>query len=289
MANEASVKIDFMVPGFGKCGTTSICAALAQHPDVFIPSVKEPRYFSSAEFEKRQRFYDSLYEPALVGQKKGDGSPSYSAANNAEVTIPRILANNPDCRFIFIARHPRQRIESFYREMHNSAARWGVPPPPFAMHAFMQEHPDSYENAMFFDRISRFIEAFGHDAVLAILLEDFHADNSAVTKQCCVHIGVDPERLPLQGSVELNRGTAKLHDTQLLRTLRGFGPFQRAIARMPYEEQNKLLGSLRLRLPFGKKPIVWDEPAEQLYQEEVVPQARNFLALCGKPADFWEL
>ncbi len=284
----AKVRIDFMVAGFAKCGTTSVCAALARHPDIFMSDVKEPRYFSSREFDQRHRYYEKLYENAKPGQKLGDGSPSYSGAANAEVSIQRIKANNSDCRFILIARNPRKRIESFYRELHHSASRWGVLP-PFAMQDFLEAHPDAWENAMFYDRADAFIQAFGADAVLPILLEDFRADSEGVLRSCCEHIGVDPARLPPPEAVHLNVGTEKYHDTQFLRWLKRSRPIRRTITRMPLQRQNNVLGALRLRVPFGDKPLPWDEPSEQLYRDRVVPQARRFLELCGKPADYWQL
>ncbi len=41
----------FLVLGAPKCGTTSLCHYLAQHPEVFVPPEKEPRFFD-AEYER---------------------------------------------------------------------------------------------------------------------------------------------------------------------------------------------------------------------------------------------
>ncbi len=40
------MQIDFIVPGFSKCGTTTLCDMLNSHEDVFIPPAKEPGYFA---------------------------------------------------------------------------------------------------------------------------------------------------------------------------------------------------------------------------------------------------
>lgn len=285
---SARVKIDFMVAGFSKCGTTSLCAALAQHPDIFIPDVKEPRYFSSYKYENNPAGYEKMYAPARPGQKLGDGSPVYSAASHADIAVPRILENNPHCRFIFIARHPRKRIESFYREMHHSGAHFGVRP-PFDMHSFLQQHPDAIENVTFIDRIQKFIDTFGADSVLPVFLEDFRADGETVTKRCCDHIGVDPGKLPPIESTVLNVGEDKLYDTRLLRWLRKNPRFRFAMSQMPPERQNVFFRRLRLRLPFRDKPIPWDNWSEQLYQDTIVPQSRKYLELCNKPTNFWKL
>lgn len=280
--------IDFMVAGFSKCGTTSLCSALSAHPDIFIPAIKEPRYFSAKNIEQRQTTFKNMYAPAQTGQKLGDGSPVYSSDSFANISIPRIRDNNPDCRFVFIARHPRKRIESFYREMHHSGAHFGVAP-PFKLSSFLQEHAATIDDALFFDRINRFIEEFGREAILPVFLEDFHINAQSVTQKCCQHIGVDPEKLPPVVEKALNSGTKKLYDTRLLRKMRHHPLTGFHIANLSPEKQNSLLRKLGLRRSFGKKPVFWDEPAELLYQDTVVPQARKFLELCGKPSNFWEL
>lgn len=280
--------IDFMVAGFSKCGTTSLCDALLQHPDIFIPDVKEPRYFSSANFEKRHKTFARMYAPARPGQKLGDGSPVYSSAALADLSIARIRKNNPECRFVFIARHPRKRIESFFREMHHSGAHFGVAP-PFKLSEFLDDHAGAVQNTLFFDRISCFIEAFGRDAVLPVFLEDFYANSDSVVRACCAHIGVAPEQLPPLEAKVLNAGSDKLYDTRLLRKLRNHPLTGFRIAALAPEQQNKLFRKLGLRRPFRDRSVIWDERAKLIYQNTVVPQARKFLQLSGKPPDFWAL
>ena len=40
---------NFFIVGAAKAGTTSLANYLAQHPDIFIPELKEPKYFSCAD------------------------------------------------------------------------------------------------------------------------------------------------------------------------------------------------------------------------------------------------
>jgi len=42
-------KPDFIVVGAAKCGTTSLFHYLNQHPNIFIPSVKEGRFFLNCQ------------------------------------------------------------------------------------------------------------------------------------------------------------------------------------------------------------------------------------------------
>ena len=74
------IRIDFPIPGFSKCGTTTLCALLAQHASIYSPELKEPWYFSSTDFPRQQAEYIRHFSPALPGQSLGEGSVSYSGS-----------------------------------------------------------------------------------------------------------------------------------------------------------------------------------------------------------------
>lgn len=42
---------NLIIPGAPKAGTSSICEYISNHPEVFVPSIKEPRYFISQEIK----------------------------------------------------------------------------------------------------------------------------------------------------------------------------------------------------------------------------------------------
>src|SRR2546425_796056 len=55
---------DFFIVGHQKCGTTALWEMLRRHPQIFMPRVKEPRYFAfdlrSRLREPRHRYRQSL-------------------------------------------------------------------------------------------------------------------------------------------------------------------------------------------------------------------------------------
>ena len=123
------VQLDFLVPGYNKGGTTTLCALLAQHPQLFLHPDKETWYFSSEDFGRWDDVYDANFETVEAGQLLGEGSVSYSGDDHEAVTVPRLHRNNPNMRILFIARHPLRRIEPSYREMHHSGPRFGFNAP----------------------------------------------------------------------------------------------------------------------------------------------------------------
>jgi hypothetical protein len=280
------IKIDFLVPGFSKCGTTTLCALLAQHPGIYIPELKEPWYFSASDFPRQQADYIQHFAPARPGQLLGEGSVSYSDSNMEDVSIARIRQNNPDCRFIFIARNPLHRIESSYREMHHSGVKFGLNA-PFGMARCLEAFPQMIRDSLFFERISKYVDAFGADSIVVVFLEDLTRQPQQEMQRCFSHLGVDCGWKVVE-DLRLNEGSSKLYDTRILRYFRSTPWSGFRLARLSPEAQDRLLRPLGLRRAFGK-PVHWDKESMALVRQQVLPDARRFLEAFGKPPDFWRI
>ena len=278
------ISIDFLVPGFSKCGTTTLCALLAQHPGIYIPELKEPWYFSSNDFPARQADYIQHFSPALPGQLLGEGSVNYSGFEKEDISIARIGDNNPDCRFIFIARNPLRRIESSYREMHHSGVKFGLNA-PYGLAENLERFPQMIKDSMFFERISKYVNAFGAQAILVLFLEDLNREPQRELQKSFKHLGVDTQ-FQVREELRLNTGSSKYYDTRILRYIRSKPWSGFKLARLNPEQQDQLLQPLRLRRPFVK-PIVWDERSKAMVRDSVLPDAKKFLEAFGKSADFW--
>ena len=123
-------KVDFFVVGAARSGTTSLYNYLKQHPDLFLPNIKELNHFSKVESNQPQDYqrpkkeilyhtkiisspevYQDLYEEATAQQRKGDISPSYLWESN---TAQRIFDHNPEAKIIVTLRNPVERAFSHY-------------------------------------------------------------------------------------------------------------------------------------------------------------------------------
>jgi hypothetical protein len=283
-----SVKIDFIVPGFSKCGTTTLCALLDRHPDIYIPAIKEPWYFSHKNFETQHTCYDDHYSAASEGQLKGDGSTDYTGHLREEVSADRIFENNPDCRFIFIARNPKTRIESSYREMHHSGVTFGLNV-PYGLSDCFAAYPQMIKDTMFWDRISVYRRVFGDDAILVVFLEDLKSNSTEILSRCLAHIGLEPGKLTEMETVSLNTGEKKLYDTRPYRFLRTNRYAGKWLAKLQGAEQDRIFSPLGLRRAFGKSALQWDIPSNTIFEKEIVPDSLQFLSFYNKRANFWGL
>jgi hypothetical protein len=140
---EHNFSIDFCVIGAAKSGTTLLYSLLKQHPDVYLPHVKESHFFSRNDMQidffnhaykadscldvnqvlkNRKNTYHSvhffdytqyqkLYTFAPVHALKGDVCPSYLGSKSA---VNELFAHNKEMKIIAILRNPIKRIQSHY-------------------------------------------------------------------------------------------------------------------------------------------------------------------------------
>jgi hypothetical protein len=117
---------DFLIIGAPKAGTTALHSALAQHPEVFTTTPKEPKYWlcgdappphwtgpgdahSQQEWIWRRRDYEALFRPAADRQVRGESTPFYLWSYPAH---RRIAEHLPEVRLIALVRDPIDRAYS---------------------------------------------------------------------------------------------------------------------------------------------------------------------------------
>ena len=116
---------DFLVAGVAKAGTTALYAALVGHPELFLPTVKEPKFFLTdgpppvtggpgdgqtyQEHVWRRPDYEALFDPAPPGTLRGEATPFYLYERSAH---RRIHALVPDAKLILMLRDPVDRAHS---------------------------------------------------------------------------------------------------------------------------------------------------------------------------------
>ncbi len=278
-------QLNFLVPGISKCGTTSLCALLNQHPHVFIPEEKEPLFFINADCLDHLDEYKALFREAKRGAICGEGSTFYSS-NTLEVACrDRIVAFNPEIKLIFIMRDPIDRIESSFREFHNSGPFFGVYP-PFELTRAMETLPDILEDCRYWERLNNYRQRVADDQILVILLEHLKQDPARELKRCFTFLGVDPEAGLIQPTVRLNEGDAKLRDTKVLRMIRTLPFFGKNIAAWPLVRLNRVGRKLGLRRPFSA-PIDWTPDLKKRVIDYLEDDARQFLNFAGSSFSVW--
>lgn len=124
----------FFLVGAPKAGTAAVYAALATHPEIFLPSNREPAHFLDerppafaggigpgdavrARSRVRTRAdYEALYADAPDGAVRGDGSTLHLADRRAHQAIADAV---PDARLVAILRDPVERAYSSWTHLRS--------------------------------------------------------------------------------------------------------------------------------------------------------------------------
>ena len=116
---------NLIMPGAQKSGTTFLAALIAQHPEIFLPSVKEPAHFLTAIDKplakpngKPQRLayaksdtYRALYADGAQSKYRLDASTGYFAVPGVARAIRQEIG---EAKIICVVRQPVDRAYSAY-------------------------------------------------------------------------------------------------------------------------------------------------------------------------------
>jgi hypothetical protein len=274
---------DFFIVGHQKCGTTALYLTLSSHPEIFMPEVKEPRFFAP---ELRSRFrrlgpeklpttleaYSSLFAAALPGQKAGEASPMYL---RSETAARRIAEVRPDARIIAILREPASFLRSLHLQfVHNhietetnfakaitleDKRREGKHIPPFSQLPAALLYS---EWVRYVEQLRRFHAVFAREQVLVLIYEDFRADNEGTVRRVLQFLDVD-DSWPLQPvETERLKGINALPLMQLRfavwaarrRASKGGAAMKALESLLPTMPRTGAIGRLRARMVYGDPP-----------------------------------
>ena len=255
-------KVDFVVAGFSKCGTTTLHSLLGEHPQLCMSTEKEPQFFAYPRSDADWRSYRGLFAHAQPGQRLGESSTFYTAHTLDQFSARQIRAHNPGMRVILLCRDPVRRIESSFREFHHSAPRYGHNT-PFCLAEALRTLPALIEDSKFHSRSAALRAQFPDEQILVLRLEDLHADPAAVLTRCYRFLGVDPSLAPPSPPRTLNAGETKLQDSRTLRWLRTTAPFGQVLSWISIDTQERLFRPVGLRR-LTSRHARWPAEAKQM-------------------------
>ena len=279
------VEVGFFLAGYNKCGTTTLAAMLRAHPDVLLPSIEEPWFLSRPDFEQHWPAYESLFPDWQRYRAVGDDSTAYSSVVGRRRSLDAIARHYPDARFVFILRDPVDRIESAFREFHDTGIRFGLTIPLDFTEAVL-DVPQILADSRYLDGIGDYVERFGADRVLVVYLEDLAAEPTTVLGRVFTHIGVDPQAGPTSTAPRLNPGTSKYRDSRLLRGMRRNHFIGPRLAKVPIPRQEAVFRRIGLRRR-STAPPVWRQPAVDAVVDRVWPSVEELWRAYPRPRTGW--
>jgi hypothetical protein len=295
---------DFFIVGHHKSGTTALYEMLRRHPQIYMPGLKEPRYFaadlralvpSPLTHPQTLEQYLALFEGALPQQRAGEASPSYL---RSQAAASAIAAVQPAARIIAIFREP----VSFVGSMHLQLLQEHVETEPDLAEAVAREALQRQgqvvrryaDHVRYAEQLRRYHAVFPPEQVLALIYDDFRADNEATVRRVLRFLDVD-DGAPIE-VLEANP-TVRVRSMRLDAAVRklsvGRGPLSGAakgVARalLPEDLRRGPLRAMRRSLVYGR-PRAADErlvgELKRRYKPEVVALSeyldRDLVSLWG--------
>ncbi|MAR39695.1 MAG: hypothetical protein CMD22_03260 [Flavobacteriales bacterium] len=174
---------NFICLGAAKSGTTTLCDILRQHPEIYIPSFKEPHFFDIPEnYKNGIDWYKKNYYRNALAKVIADFTPSYFFDKEAPKRIFESLGGK--VKFVVILRNPVDRAYSHYlhskRDDHEDLEFKEAIQHESSRLKQYEESGDylsylrqSYvSQGLYYDMLARYLEYFSLDNFLFIQFEE---------------------------------------------------------------------------------------------------------------------
>ena len=202
---------DFFIVGHSKSGTTALYEMLRRHPQIYMPSGKEPWFFAEELHERAPprpegipgslEEYAEWFAGALPEQRVGEASPQYLRSRSAAHNIAQVRR---DARIIAIFREPASFLHSLHLQFLQvnietesdfgralaleSSRRDGHRLP---RHTYWPQSLLYTEHTRYAEQLRRFHTAFPDSQVHVVIYEEFRDDNAGAVREILRFLDVD--------------------------------------------------------------------------------------------------
>lgn len=204
---------NFIVIGAHKAGTTSLYHYLRAHPNIYMPKLKEARYFAfdrdnTDHLKKVPRVfpittmkeYSALFDGVTTEKAIGEASPEYL---NSEFAAKRIHENIPNAKLIVSLRNPIDRAYSLFMMAYRAGNISNMKPEEFN---FTDEHA---RKGAYYPKLKTYIDLFGRQNIKVILFEELVKNSEITVSEIFSFLGVSDSFKPKIEKVHNQGGIPK--------------------------------------------------------------------------------
>lgn len=202
----------FLIIGAMKAGTTSLFQWLGAHPDVYVPRIKEPNFFSDdRKWMRGSRWYEDLFANAEPGQLAGEASVRYTDPARSAVAATRIARSLPDVRLLFVVRDPAERLRSHYRhEVQRGRERRSL------RESLADDRSRYLARSMYFACLEPYIARFPRGSLCIVRFEELFGQEDTAWSTVLAFLHLTPRPRP---SAHLNSSARRDQFSPALRLL----------------------------------------------------------------------
>lgn len=182
---------DFVVIGAMKSGTSSLYQWLGRQPELALPQVKEPHFFSRDEVWGRGLdWYRQLF-PEAPGTRTGEASTTYTNPDHCLAAAARMAKVIPDAKLVYLLRHPVERLRSHYRH----AVLRGEERRPLVQ--ILDDPGNRYlRRSLYHYCVAPYLDAFDRSQICVVRFEDLLSDGSPGWLRVLDHLGLPARPRP---------------------------------------------------------------------------------------------
>jgi hypothetical protein len=194
-------RVDFVVGGTMKGGTSALHAFLEQHPEICMASGKETHFFDTDEhFRPGARpdydLYHRHFAPGPHTRVLGDATPIYLYWQPVSV---RVMEYNSRTKWVLLLRQPVERAYSHWNMLRQNgqeplsfadaveqdALRWSGQPGQCRVFSYL-------DRGFYARQLRRLFHVVPRRQVLVLRTEELRCDHHATLQRIFTFLGVDP-------------------------------------------------------------------------------------------------
>jgi len=223
------LKVDFIILGAQKCGTTTLARILEQHEQISFCSKKEPNFWCSTNNWKDDiaAYHDRF--PKKENVLYGEASTSYtflplynkygksqlSLSNKwgsftvnklpfkvTNINIPEDLYEyNPKMKFIYIVRNPYDRIKSAYKHFYHRAYIYKK------INDAIPSESVLIDITRYYTQMKPYIEKFGRENILILNFEDLKSNQQKIRQHLTEFLNIEDKSFNSLGDIHSNKSS----------------------------------------------------------------------------------
>ncbi len=279
---------NFIVIGAGKAGTSSIFYYLEQHPQIYMSSFKEPKFFalegeplnfqgpdkdivnntSVNNLEAYQNLFQGISEEIAIGE----ASPIYLYSPKAPARIKQYL---PEVKLVAILRNPVERAFSSFTHLLREGYE------TLSFEEALQEEENRIQKkwaplwhykqkGYYYEQLKRYYDIFDRQQIKVYLYEDLRNNSIELIQNIYSFVGVDDTFVPDLSKKNVS-GTPKSRLVHDLFTKDN--PLKSLLKPLFPKQLRRNIADTAISQNLGSKPRLAPETRDrlrQLYREDIL-------------------
>lgn len=181
-------KVEFIIIGAMKCGTSALAKKLNEHPMLELSMLKETNFFLKDNISAND--YKTLHNQFSSKNKIWfEASPGYTASflnKSREFKVAcEMKTYNPNLKIIYIVRNPIERIVSHYKHFYERGYT------DTNIELSIEKDNDYIETSSYFKQISPYLKFFKANQILILFYNDLKRKPEKVINEITNFLEID--------------------------------------------------------------------------------------------------